>query len=44
MKEGVKKLSLFNGQLSFVIFGGAFGAASVRKKLREAPPSMTNDN
>jgi hypothetical protein len=32
-----------NGQLSFVIFGCAFGAASL-KRLREAPPPMTNDN
>jgi hypothetical protein len=27
--EGVKKCSLFNVQLSSVIFGGAFGAASL---------------
>jgi hypothetical protein len=30
---------LFNVQLSSVIFGGAFGAASLTKTLREAPPS-----
>jgi hypothetical protein len=36
--EGVKKCSLFNVQLSFVIFGGAFGAASFKKTVREAPP------
>jgi hypothetical protein len=34
----------FAVQSSFVIFGGAFGAVSVTKQLREAPPSMTNDN
>jgi hypothetical protein len=29
--EGVKKCSLFNVQMSFVIFGGAFGATSLTK-------------
>jgi hypothetical protein len=29
--EGVKKCPLFNVQLSSVIFGGAFGAASLTK-------------
>jgi len=29
----VKKLSLFNVQLSFVIFGGAFGAGIFKKKI-----------
>jgi hypothetical protein len=42
--EGVKKkLSLFNGQWSFVIFGCALRVIS-KKKSREAQPSMTNDN
>jgi len=40
----VKKWSLFNVQLSFVIFGCAFGAAFLKKKLREAQPPMTKDN
>src|SRR5262249_26000338 len=31
-----QKLSLFNVQLSFVIFGCAFGAASLRKTARSA--------
>jgi hypothetical protein len=34
----LKRCSLFNVQLSSVIFGGAFGAASLTKTLREAPP------
>jgi hypothetical protein len=29
--EGVKNCSLFNVQMSFVIFGGAFGTASLTK-------------
>ena len=39
-----RNCSLFNVQLSFVIFGCAFGAASLRKKSREAQPPKTNDN
>jgi hypothetical protein len=35
--EAVKKLPMFNVQCSIVIFGGASGAAFLRKKLREAP-------
>jgi hypothetical protein len=38
------KWSLFNGQLSFVIFGWRLRRGIFKKKLREAPPPMTNDN
>jgi hypothetical protein len=40
----VKKWSLFNGQLSFVIDGGASRDIFLTDAAPKAPPKMTYDN